>query len=66
MEGEVEYEALPGSTTLTAHMVAGAAAGIMEHCVMYPIDSVKVMITTIFRSTHIKIPSECLFVIKTG
>ena len=46
MEGEAEYEALSGSNTLTAHMVAGAAAGIMEHCVMYPIDSVKVRITS--------------------
>jgi len=23
------------------HLMAGAAAGIMEHCVMYPVDSVK-------------------------
>lgn len=41
MEDDVSYESLPVSTTLTAHMVAGATAGIMEHCVMYPIDSVK-------------------------
>ena len=24
------------------HIMAGGAAGIMEHCVMYPVDSVKV------------------------
>ncbi|XP_023212001.1 mitoferrin-2A-like [Centruroides sculpturatus] len=35
-----DYEALPTSSTAT-HMLAGSAAGIMEHCVMYPVDSVK-------------------------
>lgn len=37
-----EYEALP-SSSVTTHMTAGAIAGIMEHCVMYPLDSVKVI-----------------------
>ena len=37
-----DYESLPSSTTATTHMLAGAAAGIMEHCVMYPVDCVKV------------------------
>ena len=36
------YESLPESSTMTTHMVAGAAAGVMEHCVMYPVDCVKV------------------------
>jgi len=35
-----DYEVLP-THSVAVHMVAGAAAGIMEHCVMYPIDSVK-------------------------
>jgi len=35
-----EYESIPTSS-VTAHMLAGAFAGIMEHCVMYPLDSVK-------------------------
>ncbi|CAL8082385.1 unnamed protein product [Orchesella dallaii] len=35
-----EYETLP-SSSITTHMTAGAIAGIMEHCVMYPLDSVK-------------------------
>ncbi|KAM4883502.1 mitoferrin-1 isoform 2-T2 [Sylvia borin] len=39
-EGE-EYESLPSGATLSTHMVAGAVAGIMEHTVMYPVDSVK-------------------------
>lgn len=37
-----EYEALPPTVSLGTHMCAGALAGIMEHCVMYPVDSVKV------------------------
>lgn len=36
-----DYETLPTSNVLT-HMTAGAIAGVMEHCVMYPLDSVKV------------------------
>ncbi|PNI82066.1 SLC25A28 isoform 2 [Pan troglodytes] len=36
-----DYEALPAGATVTTHMVAGAVAGILEHCVMYPIDCVK-------------------------
>ena len=35
------YESLP-SSTMSTHMMAGAFAGVMEHCVMYPVDSVKV------------------------
>uniref|UniRef100_UPI00358FA296 mitoferrin-1-like isoform X1 n=1 Tax=Myxine glutinosa TaxID=7769 RepID=UPI00358FA296 len=36
-----DYECLPPSATVTTHMIAGAMAGIMEHCVMYPVDCVK-------------------------
>ncbi|XP_057672726.1 mitoferrin isoform X1 [Diorhabda carinulata] len=35
-----DYETLP-TDNVTAHMIAGAIAGVMEHCVMYPLDSVK-------------------------
>jgi len=35
-----DYESLP-SSNVGIHMFAGALAGIMEHCVMYPLDSVK-------------------------
>ncbi|XP_063818339.1 mitoferrin-2 isoform X1 [Pseudophryne corroboree] len=38
---ELEYEALPDGSTVTTHMLAGAVAGIMEHCLMYPVDCVK-------------------------
>lgn len=38
---EVDYEALPDDASIFAHLSAGAFAGIMEHTVMYPIDSIK-------------------------
>lgn len=38
---EGDYESLPPSSSSSTHMLAGAAAGVMEHCIMYPIDSVK-------------------------
>ena len=40
--GENEYESLPSNFNSKVHMMAGAMAGIMEHGLMYPIDSVKV------------------------
>ncbi|ANB12366.1 Mrs3p [Sugiyamaella lignohabitans] len=36
-----DYESLPQNTSLAANLVAGAAAGIMEHTVMYPVDAIK-------------------------
>jgi len=40
MEGESEYEDLP-TEDHRIHMAAGMAAGIVEHCSMYPFDLVK-------------------------
>jgi hypothetical protein len=40
---EDDYESLPPTATHTDHMIAGAAAGIMEHCIIYPVDVVKVI-----------------------
>ncbi|KAM6940047.1 mitoferrin-2-like [Xenentodon cancila] len=40
-EPEVDYEGLPQGASTRTHMLAGAVAGIMEHCLMYPIDCVK-------------------------
>ena len=37
-----DYEALPATASLGVTCFAGALAGIAEHCVMFPIDSVKV------------------------
>ena len=46
MEGGVEeadlYESLPEKATVGTYMLAGAMAGMGEHCVMYPFDCVKV------------------------
>ncbi|KAG7480727.1 hypothetical protein MATL_G00059350 [Megalops atlanticus] len=40
LEGD-DYESLPPTASLATHMTAGAVAGILEHTVMYPVDSVK-------------------------
>lgn len=42
VESEMDYEGLPQGVATSTHMLAGAVAGIMEHCLMYPIDCVKV------------------------
>jgi solute carrier family 25 iron transporter 28/37 len=42
MASSEDYESLPESMHPSIHMVAGALAGIGEHCIMYPIDVVKV------------------------
>lgn len=43
---EYDYEALPENSSLSASLVAGALAGIAEHAVMYPVDSIKVKQTS--------------------
>jgi solute carrier family 25 iron transporter 28/37 len=35
------YEELPAGAPTIAYLTAGAMAGIMEHCIMYPIDMIK-------------------------
>lgn len=39
---ETDYEGLPQGASTSTYMLAGAVAGIMEHCLMFPIDCVKV------------------------
>ena len=41
MTEDEDYESLPTSS-VAVNMFAGAVAGITEHTVMYPLDSVKV------------------------
>ncbi|OAX43919.1 mitochondrial carrier [Rhizopogon vinicolor AM-OR11-026] len=41
MAEEDDYEALPSNAGLGVNMLAGAMAGITEHAVMFPIDSIK-------------------------
>ncbi|KAF9958566.1 Fe(2+) transporter [Modicella reniformis] len=40
-QDEVEYEALPENSPIFASLLAGAFAGVAEHAVMYPVDSIK-------------------------
>ncbi|KAM6954679.1 mitoferrin-1 [Aplochiton taeniatus] len=40
-EADSDYESLPPHVSTATHMTAGAVAGILEHTVMYPVDSVK-------------------------
>jgi solute carrier family 25 iron transporter 28/37 len=42
MEDEFDYESLGTNSTMLQNAIAGALAGIGEHCVMYPVDSIKV------------------------
>lgn len=42
-----DYEQLPTPSTFT-NMIAGGAAGVLEHCVMYPMDSIKVIYFLLF------------------
>jgi solute carrier family 25 iron transporter 28/37 len=41
-EYDYDYESLGGNSTAAQKAIAGALAGIGEHCLMYPIDSIKV------------------------
>lgn len=52
-----DYESLP-TTSVGINMTAGAIAGVLEHIVMYPMDSVKVRL---FYSVH-KCDSEITIV----
>ncbi|TCD69618.1 Fe(2+) transporter [Steccherinum ochraceum] len=38
---DIEYEGLPPNAGLGVSMIAGALAGITEHAVMFPVDSIK-------------------------
>ncbi|EDO18503.1 hypothetical protein Kpol_2001p4 [Vanderwaltozyma polyspora DSM 70294] len=40
----IEYESMPNESPLHYQMVAGAFAGIMEHSVMFPVDTIKTKI----------------------
>ena len=43
---EDDYESLPEYASTTDHMIAGAAAGILEHTIIYPVDVIKVILDT--------------------
>eukprot|EP00127_Corallochytrium_limacisporum_P000963 Clim_evm47s33 gene=Clim_evmTU47s33 len=41
MSAEDDYESLGDNAGVGIHMAAGAAAGVFEHCAMYPLDMIK-------------------------
>lgn len=45
---EIDYEGL-SHDSVAINMLAGALAGISEHAVMYPVDSIKVRLAPISR-----------------
>lgn len=46
MEDDFDYESLGSNSTMLQNAIAGALAGIGEHCVMYPVDSIKVIVVS--------------------
>ena len=42
MAEEYDYESLGNNTSMGQNALAGAFAGVAEHCAMYPVDSIKV------------------------
>ena len=42
LEEDFDYEALPATSSVAVHLLAGSLAGITEHTVVYPFDSIKV------------------------
>jgi solute carrier family 25 iron transporter 28/37 len=41
IEEAEDWESLPADLPASIHMSAGALAGIAEHCILFPIDTVK-------------------------
>ncbi|KAK6059706.1 putative mitoferrin-1 [Cooperia oncophora] len=54
--GEEEYETLP-THSVGVHLAAGAAAGAVEHCVMFPFDSVKTRLQSLCPCPETKCPT---------
>ncbi len=49
-----DYEQLE-TPSIAINMTAGALAGILEHCIMYPMDSVKVFIISIVLRVYFRL-----------
>ncbi|CAI5440834.1 unnamed protein product [Caenorhabditis angaria] len=54
--GEDEYESLP-THSVAVHLSAGALAGAVEHCVMFPFDSVKTRMQSLCPCPETKCPT---------
>ncbi|CEF67349.1 Mitoferrin [Strongyloides ratti] len=57
MVEEDEYESLPNVYPLSVHLFAGAMAGMAEHCVMLPLDSVKTRLQSLCPCPEAKCPT---------
>lgn len=51
-EDDYDYESLGSNTTMTQNAIAGALAGIAEHCAMYPVDSIKVGVFAAYKKLY--------------
>ena len=63
MVDEDDYESLPEYASTTDHMIAGAAAGILEHTIIYPVDVIKVIPNRLAKNiaAHLtKMPKRCV------
>ncbi|KAG5674153.1 hypothetical protein PVAND_004137 [Polypedilum vanderplanki] len=47
-----DYESLPETTKLSITLFAGACAGIMEHIVMYPVDTIKTRMQSLSHASN--------------
>jgi len=54
---EDEYESLAPKHKLWVHLAAGALAGMTEHCVMFPLDSVKTRLQSLCPCPEAKCPT---------
>lgn len=62
-----DYESLPENMSSSIHMMAGASAGIMEHCVMYPLDVVKTRMQSLSpnpRAVYRSVPEALVKMVK--
>jgi solute carrier family 25 iron transporter 28/37 len=54
---DIDYEALAPNHPMTVHLAAGALAGLAEHVVMLPIDSVKTRVQSLCPCAEAKCPT---------
>jgi hypothetical protein len=55
---DFNFEGEREATTFLIHMIAGSIAGLMEHVVLFPIDTIKVIKYFIFKGSYANIIKE--------